>query len=308
MYQEQNINAPNGNSFMDKMETMQSTLAAVNVEGKIGKYASTLFEDFKTQFGILEAAAWSMFGMLLVLGYHVFSDGVFSSLITLASCIQFLGMILTLIKVEKQKNYGILSINMLQLYVPIYVLRLACTLFHEGYLPVDQSGDWAYQAADIWSLACVVWLLVKSIKNPTVKEEKYFPSFYIVAGCFALACFIHPRHNLGTWPDTFWTASLYIEAFVMIPQLRLVAQEQSVESLTSHSIACTSAYRTINFYFWIVCRKELIRVRTPATAMPMYCCMTALAISTFVLYDFMFYYLKCLINRTDLNLPSFDFV
>lgn len=302
------MNVDDNKSFLAKMETMQSTLAHINFEKNIPKYISHFFQDWKSQCGVVEAAAYALFAMVLILGYHMISDGVFSSLITLASVIQFLGMVLTLIKVEKEKHFGTLSINMLKIYVPVYVCRLACTLFHQGYLPVDASGDWAYQAADLWSLAVVLYLLIKSVNNPTVKQEKWFPTLPVVAGCFLLACFIHPRHNLGTWPDTFWTASLYMETFVMIPQLRLVAQENSVESLTSHSIACTSAYRTINFYFWIICRNELSHARKSPNLAAMYFCLGSLAISTFVLYDFMFYYVKCVVNRTAFVLPGGDFV
>lgn len=292
---------------MEQEASPTSMMVAANMDKTITKYWNALKKDVVEEFGIVEAATYTVFALILVVGYHMFSDGIFSSIITFASVVQFLGMVLTVAKVEKEKHFGILSITTMQLYVPVYVFRLACTLFNEGYLPIDRSGDWAYQIADCLSLVCVVYLLLKSYKNTTVKEEKYFPAALITAACFVLACYIHPRHNLGTWADTFWTASLYVETFVMMPQLRLVAAEMSCDGLTSHSIACTSAYRTMNFYFWWVCRKELIRARTPCP-IPSYFVVGALCIQTILLFDFMFYYLKAAANRCDFNITSLDYI
>ena len=39
--------------------------------------------------------------------------------------------------------------------------------------------------------------------------------------------------------DVWWTASIFLETFVMLPQLRLMAVRKSVEGVTSHAIACT---------------------------------------------------------------------
>merc|ERR1719183_1729538 len=37
--------------------------------------------------------------------------------------------------------------------------RLSSTLWLNGYLPVDASGDYVYQIVDICSLGSIVWLL-----------------------------------------------------------------------------------------------------------------------------------------------------
>jgi len=279
---------------------------AQSMNVKAAKYIEALVADLREQTGPVEAGAYAVFTLLCIVGWHMFTDGVFSSLITFSSVIQLFGLVLTMLKVEKQKSFGSLSIKSLQLYVPVYVLRLMCTLFHEGYLPADRSGDWAYQLADVLCLLIVCFLLVKAHKNPTVKAESYFPSRMVVGGCFLLACYIFPRHNLGIWADTFWTGSLYLETFVMIPQLRLLAQEMSVESLTSHSIACTFIYRASNFYFWVVCRLELVRERDQ-DYVPGYFVVAALAIQTLLLCDFIWFYVKALANRTAMTLPGMDY-
>merc|ERR1719343_2021119 len=48
--------------------------------------------------------------------------------------------------------------------------RLSSTLWLDGYLPVDKSGDYIYQATDVCCLFLLVWLLYYVLK---VKGETY---------------------------------------------------------------------------------------------------------------------------------------
>ena len=142
--------------------------------------------------------------MLLCTGvlWHEYSDRDFSFLITLAGASQTLAFFLLMHKMKSHKNAAGISSKTLQMYVLMLIFRLNSTLVKNGYLPVDSTGDWAYQAADICSLLVVCWLLFAS-KHPSykqsVKEEKIFPSVLCVAGCVALGWFVHPNHNLGTY-------------------------------------------------------------------------------------------------------------
>lgn len=289
----------------DRVGDITSKVGSSKIDDAVTKYAGALIADATKQIGPAEAGAYCVCGLLVFVGYHMASDGVFSSIVTLASVIQLLGLVFTMMKIQTAGGFGMLSMKSLQLYVVVYVMRLACTLFNEGYLPIDCSGDWAYQGADILSLCVVIFLLCKARGNPTVKEEKPFPMVYCIAGCIVLAIIVHPCHNLGTWSDVSWTAAVYLETFVMLPQLRLIASQMSVEALTSHSIACTFGYRALNFYFWFICRRELVRTRCP-THIPAYVVVGALAIQTILLLDFMFYYLRAVVNRTDMMLPTFE--
>lgn len=272
-------------------------------EEGVPKYAHALAKDVVNQVGVLEGCAYLVAFLFIVVGYHMFSDGIFSCIVTLASVVQLLGLVLTLLKVIKQRSFGMISKKSLQLYIPVYLFRLSCTLFNEGYLPIDRSGDWAYQVADIASLGVVLLLLARSVNNPTVQNEN-FPVVMCTAGCFILACFIRPCHNLGTWSDVTWTASVYLETFVMLPQLALVTKSNNVESLTSHSIACTAIYRSLNFWFWFVCRRELIRSRCPS-AVPSYFIVGALGLQCVLLLDFVYYYVKAIVNNCEMMLPTF---
>lgn len=279
-------------------------------ENILVKYLEAFSKDMQSQFGAMEAGIYAVTSLLIVVGYHMMSDGIFSSIVTLASVLQLLGLVLTLVKVQKTKTFGILSMKSLQMYIPVYVLRLSCTLFNEGYLPVDVSGDWAYQTADCCCLAVVVFLLWKAQRDPTVQEEQWFPVGYLTVLCMVFALLCHPCHNLDSWSDVWWTSSVYLETFVMLPQLRIIAAQNKVESLTSHAIACTGVYRSLNFYFWFVAFGELFSDCCPSH-MPAYFVVVALGISMIMLCDFLFYYMRALAAQgslSNLTLPSFQFM
>merc|ERR1719443_2716477 len=52
--------------------------------------------------------------------------------------------------------------------------RLSNTVWLNGYLPVDASGDYIFQAIDVGSLAVLVWLLyqVLVVKRHTYQAEE----------------------------------------------------------------------------------------------------------------------------------------
>merc|ERR1719240_2545385 len=95
---------------------------------------------------------------VVVVGRH-FSDHDFSTILTLGAGLQALGFALLSSHLSKKQTLSGISRKMLQMYVLVYVLRLTSTLVKNGYLPVDQSGDWVYQAGDIVSCIIVVHLL-----------------------------------------------------------------------------------------------------------------------------------------------------
>merc|ERR1740138_1307985 len=103
--------------------------------------------------------AYFVFLMLTGIVLRQFSDRDFSTVLTLGSGVQCLGFFLLLQKVKRQKSVAGISSKMLEMYVLVFTFRLSSTLIKQGYLPIDRSGDWVYQAADIVSLLVVFQLL-----------------------------------------------------------------------------------------------------------------------------------------------------
>ena len=112
--------------------SLSTKMASTKVDETVAKYAGALIQDASKQIGPAELGAYIVCALLVFVGYHMASDGVFSSIVTLASVIQLLGLVFTLMKIKTAGGFGMLSIKSLQLYVVVYIMRLACTLFNEG--------------------------------------------------------------------------------------------------------------------------------------------------------------------------------
>jgi hypothetical protein len=164
------------------------------------EYLLALVTDASQTCGIQEIFTWITAFLLIVVGWYVCTDGIFSCIITLASVVQLVGFVFLLMQVLKHGNFENLSVKMVQCYVCVYVCRLTATIQEQGYLPIDASGDWCYQTADACSLFLCLILLMKAWNNHTVPTETFPVTFCFVA-CFLLACAIHPCENLGTWTD-----------------------------------------------------------------------------------------------------------
>jgi hypothetical protein len=105
---------------------------------------------------------WVVFVFLLGLVYLLLSDGDFSFLLTLSSTIQmfaFLGIIIQMVTLKEG-----LSLYTFLFYALILASRLSSTLFFEGYLPFDSSGDWFYQTVEITSL-CMSSYIAYNLRN-----------------------------------------------------------------------------------------------------------------------------------------------
>jgi len=252
-----------------------------------------------------EGLIYMTFGIIAVFVSKFASDRTFSGLITLAAAVQCLGFLLLRMKVKKQGAAGISS-RSLQLFAVMYVMRLYSTLQYNGYLPVDRSGDWVYQAIDVIALVVVVSLLhlMHSSKSQSYEAELDTCSIHwILLASSVIAYFIHPSLNNRQIPDIAWTMSLYLEALAMIPQLTMFAKKGGeVEDLASHYVACVFASRCLTLCFWSHSFHELHR-RNEAYNLPGYGVIGAQCLQVVLFADFMYYYGKGVYNQQKLVLP-----
>jgi len=133
------------------------------------------------------------------------------------------------------------------------ICRLSSTVWLDGYLPADASGDWMYQAVDICSLALVLWLLYQVLavhKNTYQVAEDTFPTVHVAIGAVALAVIFHPDMDDFPLFDIAWMSSLNIGAIAVLPQLWLSARAGGrMEAFTSHYIAATAISQFLSGMF-----------------------------------------------------------
>merc|ERR1719316_523477 len=116
------------------------------------------------------AVAYVSFAAAGLWVYHVIADQSLSGMLTLSAMIQCLSFVLVGLKVSSTRSAAGISARTLGLSALSLCCRLSSTLFFDGYLPVDASGDWAYQAADLCSLSMVAYLLWQTL---SVRRSSY---------------------------------------------------------------------------------------------------------------------------------------
>jgi len=255
-----------------------------------------------------EGLVYGIFAFIVLFVSKFASDRTFSGLITLAAAVQCLGFLLLRLKIRKQGAGGVSS-RSLQLFAVMYILRLSSTLQYNGYLPVDCSGDWVYQAIDVTALMCVMNILYLMHSEQSIKRQSYESEhdtceihWFLVAS-IVVAYFIHPSLNNRKIPDIAWTMSLYLEALAMIPQLMMFAKKGGeVESLASHYVACVFMSRCMMLAFWTNSFHELHR-RGDTYNLPGYGVIGAQCMQVILFADFMYYYVKGVCNNAKLVLP-----
>lgn len=275
--------------------------SVVNI-AKVGmEYTGVFLSNVKNQFGKQEVGAYVVWGSLMSLAFFLFSDGDFSFTLTLSAAFQMLSFALLALKVWSQKSTVGISEKSLIIYVAVYVFRLSNILFFEGYLPADRTGNHVYPILEVISLCINVGLLFACKSWSGRDHQEKFPVGLTLFGCICLAAVVHPDHNWNFFLDSAWAASVYLDTLVVFPQLMLMQSgdsSESVDMLSSHSIACTFISRVSNLAFWWTVRNEFIdeEVKDPST-IPGHFIIGALALQVIFLCDFMYCYVKAHMNK-----------
>jgi len=178
--------------------------------------------------------------------------------------------------------------------------RLSSTLWLNGYLPVDVTGDHIYQIFDICSLCILGWLLyqVLVVKRHTYQaEEDTLPILPMAMGSLVLAFLLHGNMNNRPLFDAFWMAGLFMSVVAVLPQLWLVTHTGGrVEALTSHYIAVMAVSRALSgIFMWharddITCNPWITGLNHASWAI-----LAAHFLHMLLLGDFGYYYIKAVL-------------
>mmetsp|Transcript_9160 Transcript_9160/g.21997 ORF Transcript_9160/g.21997 Transcript_9160/m.21997 type:complete len:271 (+) Transcript_9160:109-921(+) len=255
-----------------------------------------MFSHKSKTSGQSTASVYLLFGCCAGAVYNFVYDGGFSAVMTLSSAVQTLAFLLLCAKVYTQNTAAGVSARTLQMYVAMYAFRLSSTLFFNGYLPMDQTGDWAYQASDIAGLVTVLWLL-RTIRCGRLSwtyqwEHDTHPVAPVVGACFALAVLVHPTLNNWAPADIAWTTALYIDAVALLPQLWMMTRiGGEVEALTAHFVAAVCVSRFLNLIFWYHGFPELAPADGGFNSAG-WAIILAHLLQLFLACDFLYYYAK----------------
>jgi len=197
--------------------------------------------------------AYGLFALSGFFVWHLVADGAFSSILTLSVMVQCLAMALLGFQIATTGSAHGISAKALTLDGLALCCRLSSTLWLNGYLPVDASGDYIFQLIDVGTVGIVAYLLHQVLvekKHTYQAEEDSLPIMPMIVGSFVLAALFHGNMNGRPLFDTLWMAGLLLGTVAVLPQLWLVTHSGGrIEALTSHHIAAMAASRALSGIF-----------------------------------------------------------
>jgi hypothetical protein len=178
-----------------------------------------------------------------------------SFLYFISSTLVLLAYISLLLKVKGTKSAAGISSQSLVLSCIGLSARVTSTSFFDGYLPADNTADYAVQAVDATTLFVVVYLLYLIHKTyvHTYEEDKdVMSNIPTVAASLVCALFIHADLNRCFFWDTVWAFSLNLEVLQTLPQLCMLAKVGGkVEKTTAHYVVNMFLACVLRVIFWI---------------------------------------------------------
>merc|ERR1719450_551221 len=157
--------------------------------------------------------------------YHWLAEGEFSCVLTLSAIFQCLAFTLLGVHAFTTGSVKSISAKSLQLEALALGCRLSSTVWLDGYLPYDSTGDYLYQCFDVLSFALVLALLYRVTKTQDwtyEADDDSMPVMPFALGCLVLATLFHGDLNDNPLFDTLWMCGLNIGAVAVLPQLYLI--------------------------------------------------------------------------------------
>jgi len=247
-------------------------------------------------------AAYGLFALSAGTVWHLVADGAFSAILTLSVMLQCLAFLLLGLQVLSTGSVSGISARSLVLDALALCCRLSSTLWLNGYLPVDASGDHVFQVIDICSVCIIAWLLhqVLAVRRHTYQaEEDSLPIVHMAIGALVLAALLHANMNGRPLFDTLWMAGLFVGSISVVPQLWLITKTGGrVEALTSHHIAVMAASKVLSGVFMWHARSDITCAPwVEGFSHAIWAILGAHFLHTVLLADFAYYYVKAVIAR-----------
>jgi len=193
--------------------------------------------------------------------WHLVADGAFSAILTMSVMLQCLAVVLLALQVLITGSAAGISVKALTLDAVGLCCRLSSTVWLNGYLPVDASGDFVFQAFDVCSLLVLAWLLVQlngPFRHTYQADADTLPIMPMSMGAMVLAACLHGNMNGRPVFDTLWMAGLFVSTIAVLPQLWLITRTGGkVASLTSHHIAAMAASQFLSGIFMWHARSDI---------------------------------------------------
>jgi len=205
--------------------------------------------------------AWVGFVGIGAWTYHEIALKEFTAILTLSVFAQALSFLFLHMQISASRSVAGISGKTLIMHAVKLCCRLGTTLWLDGYLPTDKSGDWIYQVGDVMSLLLVLQILFSVFvahKQSYQCDMDTLDLRNLIMVAVVLAIVIHPSLNAWTPFDVLWTIHLYVDALAMLPQLWVISKSGGqVKGCTAHYIGATLLSNILSGLFWFYATPEL---------------------------------------------------
>jgi len=243
--------------------------------------------------------AWLGFVLVGSWVYHEIAEKEFTAILTLAVMVQALAFNFLQMQISESRSVAGISGKALTMHAVKLCCRLGSSLFLDGYLPTDKSGDWIYQLGDVLSLLMVLQILYSvygAYKASYQFEADTLDIRNLIMGAVVLAVLIHPDMNSWAPMDIMWTTHLYVDAIAMVPQLWMISRMGGeVKGFTAHYIAATTLSNFLSGLFWFYASPDLVEDETSMNV-PGLAINGAHIVQMLLLLDFGYYYGRALLQ------------
>lgn len=159
------------------------------------------------------------------------------------------------------------SAQSLALVAVSLALRLSSTLWLNGYLPADSSGDGLYQAVDVVSLVLAVALLRRVHRSRCLRkqqqqqpvEENVQVLMLGAPAALLLAAALHGDMNSRPLFDTLWMAGHFLGAAASFPQLWL-SSSQAAAPQQGGGDEATEGENRVGHFLSVMAMSQLLTV------------------------------------------------
>jgi hypothetical protein len=246
--------------------------------------------------------AYTLFFALSWCVYDLVAERKWSSMMTMSGFAHCLGLMLLFIQVVSSRSAAGVSARALVLDGIAVSLRLSSTLFFEGYLPNDKSGDHVYQCADLCSLLLIVFLLRSVLvthRDTYQLAEDDISIGPMVVGSILLGAVFHGDMDDHPIFDTLWLSGLFVSVVAVLPQYWMISKScGQTQVLTAHYIAATAVDRILSgLFMWYVSKYITCIPWVGEFQHTIYVILGAHLVHLFLLSDFAIFYARCLLTK-----------
>lgn len=255
--------------------------------------------------------AYFMSFCFIILVYHFIGNGEFSSILTMAGIFECLALSLLVIQQRDRVSADGVSARSLALEGLSFACRLSSTMWLNGYLPVDASGDHIIQGVDLLSLFMVCLLLYRVLvtnRKSYDADADDFPAILLLIAAAVLGAIFHANMNSRPLFDSLWMVGLFLGCVAQIPQLYLIIRSGGiVQAFTGHYIAMTTISRLLSgIFMWFARYDVTCDPYIEGFNHAIWAILAAHLLHLLLLGDFSYYYLRAIMSHglnADMKFP-----